>query len=137
MPSQKRYKAFESLDKDYISGIVRSIQAAEKVSLDEQKDRADIKKLLHSLDVAVEALKRFKKDIEKIKHLMDVDAAYELIEEQERLVNGLCDYRDELSALKHIKDVDRLWDAKESQTKALENINKKIEISCVLKMIMC
>ena len=59
---------------------------------------------------------------------MDVDAAYELIEEQERLVNGLCDYRDELSALKHIKDVDRLWDAKESQTKALENINKKIEI---------
>ena len=122
------YKAFESLDKDYISGIVRSIQTAEKVSLDEQKDRADIKKLVQNLNIAVIALKKFKEDIEKIKHLMDVDAAYELIEEQERLIKALCDYRDELSTLKHIKDVDMLWDAKESQAKTLENINKKIDI---------
>lgn len=121
------YKAFESLDKDYISGIVRSIQTAEKVSLDEQKDRADIKKLVQNLNIAVIALKKFKEDIEKIKHLMDVDAAYELIEEQERLIKALCDYRDELSTLKHIKDVDMLWDAKESQAKTLENINKKID----------
>lgn len=36
------YKAFESLDKGYIAGIVTSIKAAAEVSKQEQKDRRDI-----------------------------------------------------------------------------------------------
>jgi hypothetical protein len=76
------YKAFEYLDKDYISGIVASIKAAEEVSIQEQKDRKDIKELVEQHDMSVMLLVEFKEDIEQLKHLTDVDKAWELIEEQ-------------------------------------------------------
>lgn len=78
------YKAFEALDKDYISGIVGSIRAAEKVSIDEQKDRADIKELVEDIEKSVVVLMRFKSEIEKLKtsvervrHLSDIDLMWD------------------------------------------------------------
>lgn len=67
------YKAFESLDKDYISGIVASIKAIEKVNKKEEKDREAIIKLVEQHEKSVIILKKFKTDIDKIKHLIDVD----------------------------------------------------------------
>lgn len=103
------YKAFEYLDKDYISGIVASIKAAEKVSLEEQKDRKDIKELIEQHKQSIAVLKKFKADIEKIKHLADIDKAWDLIEKQTKLSKELGDYIADLSKLKHIKDVDRIY----------------------------
>ena len=60
------YNAFEALDKDYISGIVGSIKAAQKVSIAEQKDRADIRNIVTRLDKSVDVLKKFKEDIDKL-----------------------------------------------------------------------
>ena len=79
------YKAFEYLDKDYISGIIASIKAAEKVSIEEQKDRKDIKALVEQHKQSIAVLKKFKADIEKLKHLTDIDKAWELIEKQAKL----------------------------------------------------
>lgn len=103
------YKAFEYLDKDYISGIVASIKAAEKVSLEEQKDRKDIKELIEQHKQSIAVLKKFKADIEKIKHLADIDKVWDLIEKQTKLSKELGDYIADLSKLKHIKDVDGIY----------------------------
>ena len=103
------YKAFESLDKDYISGIVGSIRAAEKVSEEEQKDRADIKKIVERLNKSVDVLKRFKEDIDELKHIADVDKAWELISHQEEMIDSLWAYKDSLSGLSHLMDTDDIW----------------------------
>ncbi|RHO34358.1 hypothetical protein [Amedibacterium intestinale] len=102
------YKAFESLDKDYITGIVGSIRAAEKVSIEEQKDRKKIKELIEQHKQSIAVLKKFKADIEKLKHLTDIDKAWSLIEEQTKESKELRDYIADLSKLEHIKDVDRI-----------------------------
>ena len=73
------YDAFDALDKDYISAILTAIKAAEEVSKQEQKDRQDIKELIEKQIASVEVLKKFKKDIEALKHITDVDRAWELI----------------------------------------------------------
>lgn len=103
------YKAFEYLDKDYISGIVASIKAAEKVSIEEQKDRKNIKELIEQHKQSIVVLKKFKADIEKLKHLTDIDKAWELIEKQTKLSKELSDYIAGLSKLEHIKDVDGIY----------------------------
>lgn len=103
------YKAFESLDKDYISGIVASIKAAEEVSKQEQKDRKDIKELVAQHELSVAVLKKFKADIDQLKHLTDIDKAWDLIEKQARLSKEFSEYLAELSKVKHLKDVDELY----------------------------
>lgn len=103
------YKAFESLDKDYISGIVASIKAAEEVSKQEQKDRKDIKELVAQHELSVAVLKKFKADIDQLKHLTDIDKAWELIENQVKLSEEFSEYLADLSKVKHLKDVDALY----------------------------
>lgn len=103
------YKAFESLDKDYISGIVASIKAAEEVSKQEQKDRKDIKELVAQHELSVAVLKKFKADIDQLKHLTDIDKAWELIENQVKLSKEFSEYLADLSKVKHLKDVDALY----------------------------
>ena len=103
------YRAFESLDKDYIAGIVTSIKAAEEVSKKEQQDRRDIKELVEQHKQSIAVLKKFKTDIEKLKHLTDIDKAWELIEKQSKLSKELSNYMAELSKVKHIKDVDAIY----------------------------
>lgn len=102
------YKVFEYLDKDYISGIVTSIKAAEEVSKKEQKDRKDIKELVEQHKQSIAVLQKFKADIEKLKHITDIDKAWELIEKQSKLAKELSDYMADLSKLKHLKHVDSI-----------------------------
>lgn len=108
------YKAFESLDKDYIAGIVGSIQATEKVSREEQRDRADIKAVINNLQKTTDVLKNFKDNLEKIKHLMDIDIAYDKLNRQEELIS-------QLKQIKHLMDIDAAYD---KLTKLEELMNK-------------
>ena len=103
------YQAFEYLDKDYISGIVASIKAAEEVSKQEQKDRKDIKELVAQHELSVAVLKKFKADIDQLKHLTDIDKAWDLIEKQTKLSKEFSEYLAGLSKVKHLKDVDELY----------------------------
>lgn len=88
------YNAFNSLDRDYISGIVASIKAAEKVSKDEQKDRADIKKLVEQHELSVKVLKKFKADLDNLKSLTNKEFP---------------EYMADLSKVQHLKDVDIIY----------------------------
>ena len=54
------YKAFDSLDKDYISGIVTSIKASEKINKEVQENRETIRKVVDVL-----------KEHETLKHKVD------------------------------------------------------------------
>ena len=119
------YKAFEYLDKDYISGIIASIKAAEKVSIEEQKDRKDIKALVEQHKQSIAVLKKFKADIEKLKHLTDIDKAWELIEKQAKLSKELNNYIAGLSKLKHIKDVDGMYHKLEQVIKNYERVSEQ------------
>lgn len=111
------YKAFESLDKDYISGIVSSIKSSEKVRKEEKKDRSTIKK-------TVALLCKFQKDLEKVKHLTDVDAIWELAEKQKTLLASLEKYKSQLSALSHLGDVDKMWQTSVTQAHELDHLKE-------------
>ena len=121
------YKAFEALDKEYITGIVTSIKAAEKVSLDERKDRADIKQILAQQNEAVDSLLSFKEEIDKLKHITDIDNAWRLIEEQSKAICTCQAYIEEISKLLHINDIDTLWDNVELLSKDVNEMHTSLE----------
>lgn len=117
------YQAFESLDKDYIQGIVASIQAAAEVSKKEQEDKKKInaltqknEKMLQDIDAlvsqhetSVTVLKKFKADIDRLKHLRDIDKVWELLGDQAERTEELDEYITNLSKLEHLHDVDVLY----------------------------
>lgn len=121
------YRAFEALDKDYISGIVLAIKSAEKVSKDEQKDRADIKELVNQHEQAVQVLKDFHKKIQNLEHITDVDKAWDLINGQAELLSECREYIARLFKLKHIGDVDLLWEKNESLAKEIQTLMETVE----------
>lgn len=120
------YKAFESLDKDYIAGIVTSIKAAEAVSKREQEDRKDIKRMIVQHEQSVKVLRKFKEDIDKLKHLTDIDEAWNMLEKQTALSNELSAYMNRLSKLKHLEDIDTLWGRNEKLDKDIAAIQKTL-----------
>lgn len=121
------YNAFEELDNGYISGIVKSIRTAEKISLDEQKDRKDIKELIKQHQQSIAVLKKFKVDIENLKHLHDIDKIWNLIENQIKLTDEISDYISGLAQLNHLKDIDILWDDSEGCLKKISSIEDSLE----------
>lgn len=126
------YKAFEALDKDYITGIVGAIKSAEEVSKKEQEDRKKLRDTVNKLDKTVDALAIFKAELDKLKlnkleHITDVDKAWKLLERQEELVKTLSSFHTELSRLKHIKDIDSIWEREESSANKISRIDNKIE----------
>lgn len=120
------YNAFESLDKDYIAGIVAAIKAAEEVSKREQKDRRDIQVMIKSHEGAVVVLKKFKEDIDKLKHLTDVDTAWEMLVEQEKITKKYDNFMTKLTALKHIEDVDTMWRQMNTLKEELDTLQKAL-----------
>lgn len=119
------YKAFEYLDKDYIASIVASIKSAEEVSKQEQKDRKDIRSLVDQHEQSVAVLKKFKADIDKLKHLTDIDKAWALIEKQTKISKEFSDYLSRLSQLKHLYDVDTIYADLEKLKKDFLGVSEK------------
>lgn len=71
------YDAFESLDKDYISGIVSSLKSAEKAYDETQKAQKDIQKTMYIQEKIIEGLECFKKRLDDKIHLEDIDDMWE------------------------------------------------------------
>src|SRR5699024_601221 len=77
------YNTIEFLDNEYIKGILASIKAAEEANRKAvagikkaNKHTEEIKQLVDQQRLVIQALKNFKEDIEKIKHIQDVDELY-------------------------------------------------------------
>lgn len=83
------YRALESLDKDYIYGILTSIKATEKTSERIEATQVEIKKIVDDQKKTLEILKKFKQKLDNYAHLSDIDKIW-------------CDcqkWHDEISAL--------------------------------------
>ena len=96
------YRAFESLDKDYIQGILISLKAAENASnqaleISKRLDVAqkDIKNTINTLVVVVKKLAEFKKSVENAKLLQelansdDVVRLKKILENSKRIVDEI------------------------------------------------
>ncbi len=110
------YEAFESLDRDYIAGILSSIESAKEVSADEKKDRKRIDENVKRINVntkqinkSIQVLQKFKGDIDKLKHIFDVDKAWDLIKKQQQICDSLTASNERLSGIMHLMDVDAIW----------------------------
>lgn len=114
------YKALDALDREHISGILIAANAA-KVASDKATQNVD------AIQKIVKVLQKFNKKLENLEHLMDIDKAWELLEEQTQLLKDLSEYKDKLSNLEHLKDVDKLWREKVSQSESLDNLAKKLD----------
>jgi len=74
------YVALQALDKDYIQAIILNIKQIEKVSnqanenaYEAKKNNKDIIKTMEALEETFNALKHFKDQIDKYKHLKNID----------------------------------------------------------------
>lgn len=121
------YKALEALDEEHISGILIAANAAKAAS-----DKAT--KNVDAIQRIIKVLQNHKDKLDNLEHLMDVDKAWDLLEQQENLIKSISDYKDRLSRLVHLEDVDKLWDSCVDQSKHIKDINKAtLEINKILE----
>lgn len=71
------YSALESLDKDYIQGILISIKATEKTSERIEATQTEIKQIVDDQKKTLEILKKFKQKLDNYAHLGDIDAIWD------------------------------------------------------------
>ena len=133
------YNAFEYLDKDYIAAIITSIKSIEEISKKEQQDRKDIRNIIYQLEQSVKVLKKFKEDIDKLKHINDVDKLWNIIKNNNehfvKSIQDLTKFKEDIDKLNHINDIDDLWNITENNSKNLNihsgkfiDFNKQIQI---------
>ena len=71
------YSALESLDKDYIQGILISIKATEKTSERIEATQTEIKQIVDDQKKTLEILKKFKQKLDNYAHLGDIYAIWD------------------------------------------------------------
>lgn len=104
------YKALDALDKDYITAIVDSFKATEEANSKARKNRQDIEDSVANQEKMIEVLKIFKKKLEKLEHLTDVDKAWKMLSEQQEALLLLNHFKEGLSQIQHMDDVDTIWE---------------------------
>ncbi|MGN1433412.1 MAG: hypothetical protein ACI4XI_06900 [Ruminococcus sp.] len=121
------YKAFESLDKDYIQSILVSIKSAEQANDEAKKAQAANNETLEKLKHTIRILTNFKTRIESIDHISDIDTMwtnllcgreqlFDFIEKSDRAIAEinrsiceLCQFTDTLKKYAHLCDIDTMW----------------------------
>ena len=127
------YVIIDALDNEYITAILDSITAIKTVNdktLDNQKDIQDS---IENQKKTIKVLQKFKQDIDKLKHITDVDKAWELIKEQNADIIVLKQHADELSQILHIKDVDDMWN--DTQNNSAEIGKTQSELQTLSKTV--
>lgn len=126
------YETFLSLDKGYIQGILISLSAAQKanerardslrgVSENQaqlKKDQDDIKRIVRNNEQVIEILQSFKKEIESIKHISELDDFFINLQSLEEKVGGLQRNVDNQKS--------KLTELKETMQNALDTELKKV-----------
>lgn len=92
------YKTFESLDTEYIQGIIIAIKSAEENNKKINKAQEDIKKTISEQKKLIEVLNKFKGKLEKLKQLEFIDdITDELRTEQTELTRKISDIINQLN----------------------------------------
>lgn len=119
---QTVYDTFTILDKDYIAGILGSLQAANEANnkavesiVGVEKNQEQIENTIKTLKQIIDVLKNFKVKIEKIEHLNDIDSLYKNFTPLPSKVN------------KSIKDINSLNQNFEGLISSLSKTDKQLE----------
>lgn len=155
------YETFDSLDKNYLQRIVAALKSAEEADrkarkgLDEIKvhqvdiksNQIEIKKIIekqedviHKQELGIQVLTKFKAEIEKVKHLTDIDAIFEINSEIQDNLNTIkstvaltlkahsqtIDKFSDLVNSSHLNFKNELKDQKESNNKQFIQVNQLI-----------
>lgn len=110
------YRALDSLDKDYIYSILLAVEAAEKASAQAKVASNDAKigaeaAERNTIDIkrTITVLKKFKSEIEELKHLNQVDEIWTETQAMSLDIEKLKVFRSRLNEIKHLTDIDELW----------------------------
>ena len=101
------YDAFESLDKEYISGILTSLHAAQ-LAFNEN---------IHTVDELKKTQVKLEKAQKDIQSTIDV---------QKRIINGLSDFNKKLNKNKHLDNIDEMWEDTQRLSINLDNLKTKV-----------
>ena len=140
------YNAFDSLDGEYISGIIGSVECAEEASKQALQAQADIKEAVEKLRKTVVGLVNLKTTVECIEkkvntnytslldRLSSIDAKIDKTKDLFSLVNSQKERNDilnklfsQLSSNLHYKDIDVIWNDVECQKKGIASIHQQID----------
>ena len=83
------YKAFESLDKEYIQSILIAIKSAEKANERAVNAQEDIKRTIEALKITIRKLSEFEEEVKSYRHLDDIDFMWEDIKNVYDNINRL------------------------------------------------
>ncbi len=158
------YEAMESLDKEYIPGILTAVKGAEYASnqaksASEHAKHAqqDIKKTVEEQKKIIKVLENHKDKLDKLKHLDNIDEIWrtsqELEQELKQFTESFQRSKDRLSKLdeslkalqrfaegildyEHLEDIDDTWEKVESIEGIIDQYDIKIEeMFCNIKEI--
>ena len=134
------YDAFESLDKDYISGIIASLKSAEKAYDETQKAQKDIQRTMYVQEKIIEGLENFKNRLDSKTHLEDIDDMWENTQQIAATMNylnakitNLEDERNDLLAKN--EQLAEIINNKKEESERLKKLNIAVIILFVLVIV--
>ena len=124
------YDTFEALDKDYIQRILVNLKAAEEANTKAVKGLEQNKKLFNSQKTIIEVLKKYKDELDKLKHLKEIDEFYNAYTNfeayQEKNIEELRASQENIDAkfLAHQKIYNQFSDKQSVEVAQLQNSQK-------------
>ena len=109
------YKALESLDKEYIPGILCAVKAAEIASDQAKAAQEDINNTIEIQKRTIEAIKRSE------------DQSFKAINNVSKEIAVLQDFKNELDQQSHIKEIDQIWNNVEKGKSDLNNLSQHVK----------
>lgn len=109
------YKALESLDKEYIPGILCAVKAAEIASDQAKAAQEDINNTIEIQKRTIEAIKRSE------------DQSFKAINNVSKGIAVLQDFKNELDQQSHIKEIDQIWNNVEKGKSDLNNLSQHVK----------
>lgn len=125
------YDTFEALDKDYIQRILVNLKATEEANRKAVKSLEQNKKLFNSQKTIIEVLKKHKDELDKLKHLKEIDEFYNAYTNfeayQEKNIEELRASQENIYAkfLAHQKIYNQFSDKQSVEVAQLQNSQKK------------
>ncbi len=124
------YDTFEALDKSYIQRILVNLKATEEANRKAVKSLEQNKKLFNSQKTIIEVLKKHKDELDKLKHLKEIDEFYNAYTNfeayQEKNIEELRASQENLDAkfLAHQKIYNQFSDKQSVEVAQLQNSQK-------------
>ena len=137
------YKAFDSLDNEYVSGISKTAEMAKETSIQAQKasEQAlnaslDNNKTIKALQATVSLISSLKSDVELLKKtkLVNDDGTFTLdfykeIEIIKSKVESLLSYGSLLESYRHLPEIDEIWDSVDIHKTQIKSIDDRLELT--------